>query len=44
MVQQQQQIEQTKEMAEAVPKLSKKIEKGSVLDELRELGAGAGAA
>jgi hypothetical protein len=40
MVQQQQQMEQAKEMVEAVPKLSKKIEKGSVLDELRELGAG----
>jgi len=41
LMQQQQQMEQARQMAEAVPKLSKRVESGSPLDELKKLGAGA---
>ena len=40
-VEAQQRMEQMKQMAEVVPKVSKKVEEGSVLDQLQNAGAGA---
>jgi len=43
-MQQERQIMLTKELADAIPKLSKKVEPGSVLEKAQETAAGQGAA